>query len=175
MNAAQAKAVRDAAFKKALEDYTRTVSQAQNRYTLKERARNPALGARIKAEIQRAGEDYHAARAQAQAEYLAATTSTTAPATHAATHPTADCDAGLYDGEDPPPTRPAPIRRADLTMEQLNRLIDREIKEELKGFKEDLGQGYLFLPSHTADELDAACALQRKDSDPASVFKYKPL
>ena len=183
-------AKRDAAFGKALYDRGLERSRAWGNYTLKQRARNPAIGQKYEQSCERIEAKYRTTRAFAQEEYLATLASIDARIS-------GDSDAGLYDSGDTTPT-PAPAPRvvdsaarakriAELkthekeilanpnsTMEDLDRLIDAQIKEELRGFKEDLGQNYDCLPRHTEAELEEAYALQRKDSDPASIFSYTP-
>lgn len=172
---ADAKAKRTAALAKALQDYTLALSLARGSYDAKELARNPAPGVQYKRAQDRATEDYHKARSLAQGEYLAATTPTPAIAL------AADYDVGLYDdAEAPPPKEAAPPKRPMVDLSRmseadLDRFIAAQINGELAGFDDNLGQNYIAIPKHTDAELDAAYARQRKGSDPASGFKYRPL
>ena len=70
MTTTTALASRDAAFAKALDDLTRERSNALSLHTMKERARNPAIGDGYIVACERAKAKYHAARALAQECYL---------------------------------------------------------------------------------------------------------
>jgi len=72
-NATTALAKRNAAFEKATQDMIRERNKAWAAYTVKERARNPTLGELYERVCSRTVEDYRAAKALAQKEYLVAT------------------------------------------------------------------------------------------------------